>query len=147
MNGRAAITLALTAAALTGCVERRIVITSEPVGALVTLNDQQIGRTPVETEFLFHGVYDVRLELDGYEPIHEGRKAKAPFYEWPGIDLVAAALPLGLENIQSWHFELTPTPETLVARGELDPETLERDLLDRARVLRERTAEGDGASD
>jgi len=135
-----ALTLSV-AAGLTGCIERTIRITSEPPGALVTLNDEQIGRTPAEAEFLFHGDYDVRLELDGYEPIHEGRRAEAPLYEYPVIDLVAEALPITLENTQEWHFVLEPSPETLIERGELDERTFEADLIDRARDLRAQTAE------
>jgi len=52
--------------ALVGCVERTITITSEPSGALVHLNDEEIGRTPVTVPFRFYGVYDVRLT---HEPV------------------------------------------------------------------------------
>jgi hypothetical protein len=31
---------------LAGCVERRLTITSEPSGALVTVNSKEVGRTP-----------------------------------------------------------------------------------------------------
>ena len=58
--------LALMLSMAGGCLERTVTITSDPEGALVTLNDQQIGRTPVETGFRYFGVYDVRLELEGY---------------------------------------------------------------------------------
>ncbi|MFB3120043.1 MAG: PEGA domain-containing protein [Stenotrophomonas maltophilia] len=40
-------------------------ITSEPPGALVWLNDREIGRTPVDVDFEFYGRYDVRLHLPG----------------------------------------------------------------------------------
>ncbi len=61
------ISLAVLAAAagLTGCVERTITVTSDPSGALVYLNDTEIGRTPVTVPFTFYGTYDVRLEHDG----------------------------------------------------------------------------------
>ncbi|MEL7471681.1 MAG: PEGA domain-containing protein [Planctomycetota bacterium] len=139
MSGRVA-GLVLCGLSLGGCVERMIQITSEPPGALVTLNDQQLGRTPVETEFLFHGHYDVRLELEGYESVHESRQAKAPMYEWPVIDLLAAAAPVRLENRQEWHFELAPTPEARVESGELSGDAFEAELLDRARSMREQTS-------
>ena len=114
-----------------GCIERRIRVTSEPPGALVWLNDREIGRTPVETTFTFHGDYDVRLDLDGYEPIHEERQAKAPVYEYPGIDLVASALPVRFKNEIDWHFDLEPSLET-----SQPPTAFEDDLLDRAETLR-----------
>ena len=58
-----------------GRQERVIEITSEPAGAVVWLNDRELGRTPVQTEFLFFGVYDVRLALEGYEPVVTSREA------------------------------------------------------------------------
>lgn len=123
---------ALAAAALAGCSERRIRVTSEPPGALVWLNDREIGRTPVETGFTFHGDYDVRLELPGFEPIHTERRAKAPVHEYPGIDLVAMALPMKFENTIEWHFDLEPSLERSQSA-----EAFEEALVDRAEVLRQ----------
>ncbi len=116
---------------LTGCVERRIRITSEPQGARVWLNDVELGATPVETTFTFYGDYDVRVELEGYERLHEMRKAKAPVHEWPGPDLVAAALPVRFKNEIEWHFELEPELESV-----MDAEQLERDMAQRSDELR-----------
>jgi hypothetical protein len=114
--------------ALGGCLERTIHVTSDPPGALVYLNDVEIGRTPVETSFLYFGTYDVRLRLDGYEPIVTSKRAKAPIYEMPGPDLLASAWPGRISTDIRWHFDLTPAPT--------GPEA-EADLLDRARSLRQ----------
>ncbi|MCC5829414.1 MAG: PEGA domain-containing protein [Phycisphaeraceae bacterium] len=64
--------LLTVAGGLGGCVRRTITITSEPSGALVHLNDQEVGRTPLTIGFTHYGVYDVRLT-------HEGR--------WVGRDV------------------------------------------------------------
>lgn len=114
-----------------GCVRRTIEVTSSPPGAMVWLNDEQLGRTPVQTDFKFYGTYDVRVELPGYEPIHEGRDAKAPFYEYPGPDFIAAALPTRIQNTVEWHFDLTASP------GVNNPEA-EAAILARAQALRDR---------
>lgn len=118
-------------AVLPGCLERTIRVTSKPPGALVWLNDTEIGRTPAEARFKFYGTYDVRVELPGYEPIHEGMDAKAPFYEYPGPDFVAAALPTRIKNTVEWHFDLTPSP------GLNNPEA-QADMIARAHALRDR---------
>jgi len=123
----------LVLVSLTGCVERRLIITSEPSGARVWVNDLEIGRTPTETAFKFHGVYDVRLELEGFEPKSTSRKTRTPIYEYPPLDLIAEILPVRLRNHQKWHFELAQTAETTQPR-----ETLEADLLERAGELRGR---------
>jgi hypothetical protein len=124
--------LALTAACAPGCVERTIRVTSEPAGAIVWLNDVEIGRTPVETDFTFYGTYDVRLNREGCEPIVTTREAKAPVHEWPGLDLVALALPFTFTNVVEWNFEMTPTPESI------DPEAAAAALLERADEARQR---------
>lgn len=115
--------LALPAAALgalSGCLERRLYITSDPPGALVRLNDVDMGRTPLEVDFEWYGTYDVRLELDGYEPIATSAEADMPVQEWPGIDLVTMALPMKFKNEVRWHFALEPQstdPADAIARG------------------------------
>lgn len=89
-----------------GCVRRSITVTSEPDGALVYLNDEEVGRTPVTVPFTFYGTYSVRLEKDGYETLNTMQKAKPPIYEYPGPDLVAEVLPIPIEAEQNWHYEM-----------------------------------------
>ena len=104
--------LATTCSGLSGCVQRRVEITSEPSGARVWLNDEMVGVTPCQAGFKYYGKYDVRLDLDGYEPLHEGRTMKAPIYEYPVIDLAATAVPANIESVNQWHFVLSPTGDS-----------------------------------
>lgn len=101
--------------ALTGCTERRMFITSDPSGALVTLNDVEVGSTPCEVDFTYFGVYDVRLQKPGFEPLITKAEAKAPFHEWPVIDLVAMAVPVKKKTHIDWHFVLEPAVEDRAA--------------------------------
>lgn len=118
---------------LTGCLERTITIDSDPPGALVHLNDQEIGRTPVTTEFRYFGVYDVRVSREGYEPITTKREAVAPWYEYPGIDLFAIAAPWRITTEIDWSFDLEPVPLPGT------PEAMESEsvLFERARSMRD----------
>ncbi len=102
----AALSFIALSSTLIGCVERQIRVTSTPAGARVWINDQQVGITPVESRFTFYGGYDVRVELEGYESINELRTAKAPLHEYPGIDLLAHAIPADFKNTVEWHFDL-----------------------------------------
>lgn len=140
MSVRTLAALCCAGACLTGCVERRIVVTSEPPGALVWLNDVEIGRTPAETEFLYHGVYDVRLELDGYEPLITSHKADAPWWEYPGPDFIAEISPVRHENVQEWHFVLEPALGVVQNESEL-----EEGLVERANELRNQLEEQSGS--
>ncbi len=109
---------------LPACTERRIHITSDPSGALVALNDVEVGRTPCEVDFTYFGVYDVRLKKPGYEPLITKAEAEPPFHEWPGIDLAAMVIPAKKRTRIDWHFTLQPSVEDRDA------------LLTRARELR-----------
>lgn len=128
-----------TALTLTGCVQRKIRVTSTPPGARVLLNDQEIGVTPVETRFTFYGGYDVQLIKPGYEHVHELRQAKAPLHEYPVVDLAATAVPADINHTIEWHFDLTPVAEAA------DRDAAREDLLERAADLREqaRTSSAD----
>lgn len=115
---------------LAGCLERRIHITSEPPGATVWVNDVEVGRTPCSADFTFYGTYDVRLRLEGYEPLSTRAVAKQPIYEYPPIDLAATILPARITTDIRWHFTLEPSLESTQAKEEF-----ERQLVDRARRL------------
>ncbi|MBC7834186.1 MAG: PEGA domain-containing protein [Phycisphaerales bacterium] len=137
-HAAAALLLLCPLTLVTGCVKRTISITSQPPGALVWLNDVQVGRTPCSTDFTFFGTYDVRLDLEGYEPVATSREAEPPIYEYPGFDLVAEAVPLNIATFIDWHFDLEP-----VAEATLDRREAEARLLERARQMQaEEAAKG-----
>jgi hypothetical protein len=122
---------------LTGCIQRSIRIHSEPSGALVYLNDVEVGRTPTSVPFTFYGTYDVRLEKRGYQTLNTTQKASAPWYDNPGPDLATELLPWRTRVQLEWFFELEPL-------GPID----EALTIDRARQLRAllRAGEADPAA-
>jgi len=109
---------------LTGCVERTITITSDPPGALVWLNDREIGRTPVDVGFVYYGTYDVRLEKDGHEPLMTKGAARPPWWDNIPVDFFAEVAPVDLHADVRWHYTLEQVREDRAA------------LLDRAGELR-----------
>lgn len=126
--------LAAALLAAVGCgTQRTIRITSDPSGALVHLNDVEVGRTPVTVPFTFYGTYDVRLEAPGYQPLWTKHKAQAPLWEYPGPDLLGEAV--GADSRLAWHFEMTPA----VPAAEYDAAK----LLDHARQMRARVKAGE----
>ena len=136
MSGRVAIFLAglpLMVLFAGGCIERTITITSEPAGALVWLNDREIGRTPVDVDFVHYGTYDVLLIKEGYEPLQTFGKASPPFWDNVGLDFVADLVPATLTSEIEWHYVLEVQPE--------DAAAARAELIERATKLRERVAE------
>jgi hypothetical protein len=129
--GPALALLAACGCLTTGCVRRTITISTEPPGAMVWLNDREIGRSPVDVDFDYYGTYDVRLEQEGYEPRMTSGAAEAPWWDTVGLDLVAEVLPFRLHSRVEWHYDLEPVND--------DPEA----LTERARTLRAQVAEAE----
>jgi len=117
------IALCLVAILTSGCVERRLTINTQPQGAVVVLNDQEIGVSPVTVSFNWYGDYWVRAGKDGYETLNTHRKLKAPLYDHPPLDFFAEILwPGRIVNAYEWTFDLSPkvspTREELIETGE-----------------------------
>lgn len=127
----AAAGLAASAALLPGCLQRTLSITTDPPGAVVWLNDVEVGSTPLETDFTYYGAYDVRIRRAGYEPVTATQHMSPPIYERPVIDLVAEAIPAKIENRVEWHFVLEPAIESRLGTA-----ASERAVIDRALELR-----------
>ena len=114
---------------LNGCVERLITVTTDPPGAIVWLNGEEVGATPVTTSFTWYGTYDVVIRKDGYETLKTAQDTPAPFYQWPGIDLVSECLlPFTITDHHQWEYELT-THAAVESQ----------ELIDRAKSLQEET--------
>ena len=50
---------------LCGCVERELTINTNPSGAVVLLNDEEIGVSPVTVPFNWYGDYNVTIRKQG----------------------------------------------------------------------------------
>ena len=107
---------------LTGCVERRLTINTQPQGALIVLNDEEIGVSPVTTSFEWYGDYWVRISKDGYETLDTHRNLKGPWYDQFPFDFFAMLNPKRTVDSYEWTFELKPqlqpTSEELIQRAE-----------------------------
>ncbi len=108
---------------LSGCVERQLTINTEPQGALVTLNDEEIGVSPVTVSFEWYGDYDVIIRKEGFEPLKTHRKLKGPWYDAFPFDFFAQILnPDRILDSYEWTFELEektePTREELIRKAE-----------------------------
>ncbi len=104
---------ALACSLMFGCVKRKIDITSNPSGALVWVNNMEVGKTPVEIDFLYYGEYDIRVEEDGSEPVMTTRSPQRPLWDLPVLDFVAEVSPFTLKSNSTWHFELEPRNDSV----------------------------------
>ena len=92
---------------LAGCVERQLTVKTEPEGALVVLNDEEIGESPVTVSFEWYGDYNVRISKEGYETLSTHRKLKGPWYDKPPFDFFAQLIvPNRIVDSYEWTFTL-----------------------------------------
>jgi hypothetical protein len=93
---------------LAGCVEQTMDIQSDPPGALVSLNNQELGRTPLTRDFKWYGDYDVQVRLEGYETLKTHQKVIAPAWNWVPFDLFAQLLPMTFTDHRTLNYALKP---------------------------------------
>jgi PEGA domain-containing protein len=113
----------LVALAICGCVQRRLTIRSNPPGARVYVGDEEIGTTPVSTDFVYYGTRKIRLVKDGFETLVVNQPIPAPWYQIPPFDFVAENLVPGeIRDERAVNFQLMPLQESptqhLLSRAE-----------------------------
>jgi hypothetical protein len=106
-----------------GCVQRRLMIRSNPPGAVVYVDDYEIGTTPIATDFIYYGVRKIRLVKDGYETLTVMQPIPPPWYEITPLDFVSENLRPGkIRDVQAFDFQLVPQaivpPDQLLLRAE-----------------------------
>lgn len=114
--------LCLLAAA--GCVQRRMTVRSNPPGALVYVDDYQIGTTPVSTDFIYYGTRKIRLVKDGYETLTVRQPFPLPWYQVFPLDFVTENLwPWEIRDERVVDLAMMPAaampPEEVVGRAEV----------------------------
>ena len=111
---------------LGGCVERELTINTNPPRALVVLNDEEIGESPVTVSFQWYGDYNVRISKEGYETLKTHRELKGPWYDSFPFDFFAqVVIPKRVVDSYEWTFELEQ-------RGEVD----RQELIEKADALK-----------
>jgi len=95
-----------------GCVERKLAINTNPSGAEVFLNDEEIGTSPVTVSFNWYGDYNVTIRKSGFETLNTHRKLESPLIDYFPFDFFAEVLyPGRIVNSYQWSFDLAPQKE------------------------------------
>jgi hypothetical protein len=100
--------LVLPAAASVGCVERKMMIRSDPPGAEITLDgvDTELV-TPAEIPFDFGGTRAVMLTAPGKKVLETKAKLEDPWFTYFPLDIGAEFLwPGTIEDVQTFDYKL-----------------------------------------
>jgi hypothetical protein len=110
--------------ALSGCVERRLTVRSNPPGAQLYIDDYEIGTTPVSVNYTYYArARKIRLVKDGFETAVFFQPIPAPWYEYFPFDFVTENLVPGQirdERVVTYQMQpaLQVTNDQLMARAE-----------------------------
>lgn len=128
------IALLAIAAMQSGCVHRRMIVRSDPPGALVEVDGERLGITPVSTDFTYYGTREITLSAPGYETLVVNQPVRTPWYQVFPLEFVSDnLLPFRVTNRHEFMYRLQPR----------DPQLdVEDRLLDRARGFRSRSQVG-----
>jgi hypothetical protein len=116
---------------LPGCVRRRLNVRSNPAGALVYVDNQQIGTTPCSVDFTYYGTREIRLIKAGYETLTVNQPIPTPWYQIPPIDFISENLvTTKIRDNRTVTYDLAPRlevpKEQLIGRAnQLRQETLQ----------------------
>jgi hypothetical protein len=137
MEGRFSLPALILASVLiglvcSGCVQRRMVVRSQPEGALVTIDKHVVGHTPVPVPFVYYGTREIQLEKEGFKTVKVKERIRPPWYE---------KVPF---SFFSNNFAFREIRDERVLDFELEPRSQveENLLLDRANDLRLNTQRG-----
>lgn len=110
---------------LLGCngVQRRLTIRSNPPGALVYIDNYEIGTTPVSTDYIYYGTRRIRLVKDGYTTLDIKQWIPPPWYEIFPLEFASENLvPAEIRDHRVLEFQLVPQmivpTEQLLGRAE-----------------------------
>lgn len=120
---------AICLAGVSGCVERRFVVTTDPPGAIVyDEKHRPMGASPADRQFTYYGKYKFTIIKDGFQTQVVEERVKTPWYEYFPLEFISENLiPFTIRDVRRLHYTLVPTQI-------IPPE----DVLNSGTILRER---------
>jgi len=101
--------ISLVALMQSGCMSRRITVRTQPPGALVEMNGQRLGLSPVSTNFTYYGHNEFKISSPGYETAVVQQPTPAPWYQIPPLDFISDNfLPFRVRDHRNYSYTLTP---------------------------------------
>ncbi len=102
--------VAVTLLALPSCVERKMVVRSDPPGAMLSLDGRDLeARTPATVPFTFGGTRRVTLTAPGHAVLESTAELADPWYTYFPLDVGAEFLwPFTIHDEQTFDYKLQP---------------------------------------
>ena len=134
---RIVISVLAVTALLSGCVERTLILRSDPPGATVVVNGDETGVAPAKLHFDTYGTFEVVMSAPRCHRLRALVPVQPPWYERIPIDFFAETLwPVTIHDEHLVTLKLEPLSEEKAAGADLDQ---------RERQLQERVLNGHAA--
>lgn len=91
-----------------GCLRSRLIVTTDPPGATVKVQQVARGKSPVTVPFIWYWYYDIDIEKEGYQPLHKVEYLRTPPYAYFPLDFIVELLPVPITDTRKRHYTLTP---------------------------------------
>ncbi|MEX0717101.1 MAG: PEGA domain-containing protein [Planctomycetaceae bacterium] len=101
----------LAGCALAGCqsMHRRMTVHSDPPGAMVLVDGEEQGHTPMSMDFIYYATREITLVKDGYETLTVFQKVPTPWYQYFPLDFATDNfLPFKVTNRHEFTYKLQP---------------------------------------
>jgi len=128
--------LAILSLLAAGCVERTLMLRSDPPGAMVVVNGRDAGIAPVKVRFETYGVFEVVMSCPRRHRLREEVPVKPPWYEQMPLDFFAEIV---------WPFTIHDDHEATLTLKPLE-EGSEAGIDQREQKLREQVERGEEAA-
>jgi len=125
---RLTVAVASLAIAASGCVERRYVVrtvdpSGRPVNALVDINGEEVGISPVSVNYEYYGDRRVTIQAEGFQTIRTVMPLRAPWWDNVVTGFFSEnVVPYTLRDERAFTYQLAPAvsppPGDLVGRGQ-----------------------------
>jgi len=110
-NGRklAAVLLLAVIGLFSGCVERRYTIRTDPPGATVIVNGEEVGPAPASKSFVYYGDREITLMLDGYQTKTVIQPINAPWWDNYLTEFFTEnVIPVSMRDERQFKYQLVP---------------------------------------
>ena len=107
------VTIIIFSLALSNCAtimhgpNQEIGLSSSPTGALVKIDNQQVGNTPLTYKMERKGSHIISFELEGYQPYQTTITSKLSGWVWGNI-VLGGLIGLGIDAITGSLYQLSP---------------------------------------
>lgn len=130
-----------------GCVERSLLIRTDPPGAVVLLDAKKVGETPVEVPFVYGGTHEIVVyrpkrpgDAVAYRPQVFYYDTESVVFDGPLLDFFVDLAPV--VTVEDRHvLDVTLTPSDVKRLHDIAPDAYWEGLLERAELLRGRARE------